>query len=228
MTIQTIAPSPVHLRAAISLIAALCVGIVFLPSSALATGGASANGGASFAPAPITAPEGAFVGKPAKIKGHVDTGAGRYSISARLPKSDWLPVTTVNADSGGHFVFTWKAPKPGQFAFRVTPEGAATADAEVTGSINVYRRQKTTWYGPGFYGGRTACGKRLTRRTIGVAHRTLKCGTKVEFFHNGRKIVVPVIDRGPFVRGVHWDLTLAAMKRLGSSETIVPGVLPLR
>lgn len=227
MTIRSIAPSPVHLRAAISLIAALCVGIVLLPSSAFATG-ASANGGATFSPPPITAPDGVFVGKAATIKGHVDTGAGRYAVSAKLPSTDWLPVTNVNADSAGDFSFTWKAPKSGQFAFRVTPAGAAAADSEVTGSINVYRRQKTTWYGPGFYGGRTACGKRLTRRTIGVAHRTLKCGTRVEFFHNGRKIVVPVIDRGPFVRGVHWDLTLAAMKRLGSSETIVPGVLPLR
>lgn len=208
--------------------AALCLSLAAFPALASATG-ASSNGGATFSPPPISAPEGVFVGKPATIKGHVDTGPGRYAISAKLASTDWLPVTNVTADGSGDFSFSWKAPKSGQFAFRVIPAGnAAVADAEVTGSINVYRRQKTTWYGPGFYGGRTACGQRLTRRTIGVAHRTLKCGTKVEFFHNGRKIVVPVIDRGPFVRGVHWDLTLAAMKRLRSSETIVPGVLPLR
>lgn len=228
MTIRSIAPSPVPVRTAISLIATLCLVLAVVPAAASATG-ASANGGATFSPPPISAPDGVFVGKSATINVHVDTGAGRYAISAKLPNTDWLPVTNVTADSAGDFSFSWKAPKSGQFAFRVIPSGnAAAADAEVTGSINVYRRQKTTWYGPGFYGGRTACGQRLTRRTIGVAHRTLKCGTRVEFFHNGRKIVVPVIDRGPFVRGVHWDLTLAAMKRLGSSETIVPGVLPLR
>jgi rare lipoprotein A (peptidoglycan hydrolase) len=30
---------------------------------------------------------------------------------------------------------------------------------------------------------------------------------------------VPVIDRGPFRRGVAWDLTAAAAKRLGMGST---------
>lgn len=190
---------------------------------------AAANGGAVFSPPPLTAPAGVFVGKPSTIKGHIESGAGRYAISARLGKTDWRPVTDVSADGDGDFSFLWTPPKSGRFDFRVTPLGASSSSvAETTGTVNVYRKQKTTWYGPGFYGQRTACGKKLTRRTMGVAHRTLPCGTRVEFFHRNRKIVVPVIDRGPFVRGVHWDLTRAAMKRLGSSSTITPGVLPLR
>lgn len=211
------------------MVATLCVfAAASLPGAARADG-AAANGGAIFSPPPLTAPDGVFVGKPATIKGHMDSGAGRYAISARLGKADWFPVTDVTADGDGDFSFLWTPPKSGRFDFRVTPLGASSSStAESTGSVSVYRRQKTTWYGPGFYGGRTACGKKLTRRTIGVAHRTLPCGTKVEFFHQGQKIVVPVIDRGPFVRGVYWDLTLAAMKRLGSSSTITPGVLPLR
>lgn len=55
-----------------------------------------------------------------------------------------------------------------------------------------------TWYGPGFYGNRTACGVRYTREIIGVAHRTLPCGTLVEFKWHGITAVAPVIDRGPF------------------------------
>ena len=55
-----------------------------------------------------------------------------------------------------------------------------------------------TWYGPGFYGNRTACGVRYTRRIVGVAHRTLPCGTLVEFKWHGITAVAPVIDRGPF------------------------------
>jgi rare lipoprotein A len=78
---------------------------------------------------------------------------------------------------------------------------------------------RATWYGPGFYGKRTACGKRLGRQTLGVAHRTLPCGTRVTFYHGGRFMTVAVIDRGPFARGVEWDLTAAAAKRLGFRST---------
>jgi rare lipoprotein A len=55
-----------------------------------------------------------------------------------------------------------------------------------------------TWYGPGFYGNRTACGVRYSRDIVGVAHRTLPCGTLVEFKWHGITAVAPVIDRGPF------------------------------
>ncbi|MGB1583226.1 MAG: septal ring lytic transglycosylase RlpA family protein [Solirubrobacterales bacterium] len=190
---------------------------------------ATPRGGAVFSQQTLSAPKGAFVGRSTTLNGHVESGGGRYAISAKIGKADWLPVTQVIADGEGDFTFSWKARKQGRYNFRITPVGNASASqVEATGLVHVYRKQKTTWYGPGFYGKRTACGKKLTKRTIGVAHRKLKCGTKVEFFHAGKKIVVPVIDRGPFVRGVRWDLTFAAMKRLGSSETIMPGVLPLR
>ena len=49
----------------------------------------------------------------------------------------------------------------------------------------------------------------------GVAHKKLPCGTRVTFYHDGRFLTVPVIDRGPFRRGVAWDLTAAAAKQLG-------------
>src|SRR6266545_2545909 len=34
-----------------------------------------------------------------------------------------------------------------------------------------------SWYGPGFYGNRTACGQLYTPEILGVAHLTLPCGT---------------------------------------------------
>lgn len=79
------------------------------------------------------------------------------------------------------------------------------------------RRAKTTWYGPGFYGNKTACGQTLRYGTVGVAHRRLPCGTKVTFRHKGRSLVTQVIDRGPFVRGIMWDLTGAAARSLDFS-----------
>jgi hypothetical protein len=68
-----------------------------------------------------------------------------------------------------------------------------------------------SWYGPGFYGHGGACGmlgpEGLTKETIGVAHRTLPCGTKVTFKYNGRIVVARVIDRGPYVAGRIFDMT---------------------
>jgi rare lipoprotein A len=85
--------------------------------------------------------------------------------------------------------------------------------------VGLMRVLKATWYGPGFYGKRTACGTRLGPRTLGVAHRSLPCGTAVTFFHGGRFLTLPVIDRGPYARGVAWDLTAAAAKQLGFRST---------
>jgi hypothetical protein len=85
--------------------------------------------------------------------------------------------------------------------------------------VALMRLRRATWYGPGLYGNRTACGARLRRSTRGVAHRTLPCGTPVTFYHRGRFVTVSVIDRGPFRRGVEWDLTAAAAKALGMAST---------
>ena len=68
-----------------------------------------------------------------------------------------------------------------------------------------------SWYGPGFYGNGGACGmfgsNGLDRGDIGVAHRTLPCGTKVTFKYNGRVVVTYVKDRGPYVAGRIFDMT---------------------
>jgi hypothetical protein len=67
-----------------------------------------------------------------------------------------------------------------------------------------------SWYGPGLYGNGGACGLvpgGLTPDTVGVAHRTLPCGTKVTFRYNGVTVTTRVIDRGPYVSGRTWDMT---------------------
>lgn len=66
-----------------------------------------------------------------------------------------------------------------------------------------------SWYGPGFYGRRTACGYAMTKSLRGVAHRSLPCGTRITFRNpsNGRTVTVPVVDRGPYVSGRQWDMT---------------------
>lgn len=82
-------------------------------------------------------------------------------------------------------------------------------------SKNPWRRDpEISWYGPGFYGRRTACGQALTKSLLGVAHRSLPCGTLVTFRHAGRTLTVPVVDRGPYVRDRIFDLTGGACTAL--------------
>ena len=77
---------------------------------------------------------------------------------------------------------------------------ATVTSASPEVSVRVFKPGMATWYGPGLYGNTTACGQELTRDLVGVAHKTLPCGTLVEVSYGGRSIVVPVIDRGPFVK----------------------------
>jgi rare lipoprotein A len=51
--------------------------------------------------------------------------------------------------------------------------------------------------------------------TLGVAHKTLPCGTTVKLVYHGHALVTRVIDRGPYVKGRAFDLTQAASEALG-------------
>jgi rare lipoprotein A (peptidoglycan hydrolase) len=116
----------------------------------------------------------------------------------------------------------WQTNHIGRFAMRAVVTGASQAQsATVTPSLTttVYRPSRATEYGPGFYGKKTACGQRLRRGTIGLANRTLKCGESVAIYYQGRTLVVPVIDRGPYANGADWDLTVATGKALGITGT---------
>jgi hypothetical protein len=80
------------------------------------------------------------------------------------------------------------------------------------GRLNVYRLAEASWYGGG---GELACGGELTSATMGVANKTLPCGTKVTLRYDGRSVRVAVIDRGPYVAGREFDLTEATKQALG-------------
>lgn len=75
-----------------------------------------------------------------------------------------------------------------------------------------------SYYGPGFYGNLTACGQVMTSTLQGVAHRTLPCGTTVRLSYGERSVAVPVVDRGPFIAGREFDLTIATKISLGCPD----------
>jgi rare lipoprotein A (peptidoglycan hydrolase) len=90
-----------------------------------------------------------------------------------------------------------------------------TAFNEAELSFTPYRYAGASWYGgTSMWGRSTACGQVLRPSTIGVANKTLPCGTPVKFVWHGHSIVAPVIDRGPYIRGRAWDLTSAAAEAL--------------
>jgi rare lipoprotein A len=104
---------------------------------------------------------------------------------------------------------------------------AATGGASVPGSTPVgtppkpsTKAQVATWFGPGFYGQKTACGQTMSPVIVGVASRTLPCGTLVLVDYKGHQLTVPVIDRGPYAHGATWDLTWGAASALTINETV--------
>jgi rare lipoprotein A len=183
-----------------------------------------------------------------------DAGALIDIESSKAGHATWTAVATATIGSEGNFSAQWTPATSAQVALRaVLATGAATpgtgsstggtgatglsgsgddsasaASGELTTSsltIPIFKDARATLYGPGFWGHHTACGERLTHATLGVASRTLKCGTQVSVFYKGREITVPVIDRGPFANGARWDLTMATAKALGIQETVTIGTL---
>jgi Lytic transglycolase len=99
-------------------------------------------------------------------------------------------------------------PAPAPEPPKARPDAAqpeAKADVIVKNPWRVDRN--ISWYGPGFYGKRTACGLAMTEGLVGVAHKTLPCGTRITFRHGGNVVTMPVVDRGPYVAGRQFDLT---------------------
>jgi rare lipoprotein A (peptidoglycan hydrolase) len=96
----------------------------------------------------------------------------------------------------------------------------AKAGAIVKVNPNAWKRDpEISWYGGGLFGNGTACGQTYTKTIVGVAHRSLPCGTKVQFRYNGKVITAPVIDRGPYVGGRQFDLSYGACKALSHCFT---------
>jgi rare lipoprotein A len=116
--------------------------------------------------------------------------------------------------------------RAGRFALHKRIAGAMSSRARVRlnngekrslGRVNVYRRALASWYGPGLFGNRLGCGGTLSTGSLGVANKSLPCGTKVTLRHHGRVVRVPVIDRGPYVGNREYDLTAATARKLGFS-----------
>jgi rare lipoprotein A (peptidoglycan hydrolase) len=140
------------------------------------------------------------------------------------------PAAAAPAQTGGEAqgaTQTTGTPSTGTPVAGATPTGGSTTSGSASGgaaptptSPSPGRPTRATWYGPGFYGHTTACGQKLTRRLVGLASRTLPCGTLVRVSYRGHVLTAPVLDRGPYGNGAMWDLTSGAAHALEIKETV--------
>jgi rare lipoprotein A len=149
------------------------------------------------------------------VRGKVrPSGRHRVKLVFRGPDGGVRGVTT---EANGTFALRWAPERTGSYAVRAY----GLHDRRVRGSrsdkrrLTSYRLAGASYYGPGLYGNGVACGGTLMPGTMGVAHKTLPCGTKVKLRYHGRSVTVPVIDRGPYVAGRDYDLTEAVKVKLG-------------
>jgi rare lipoprotein A len=152
------------------------------------------------------------------VVGEVAPGAVGIAVSLQLRRDGrWKPIDRDRTDASGRYRLRERLRRTGSTKVRVRVAGGAgvASGKRVLGRLNVYRAAYASWYGPGLYGNPLACGGTLGTRTLGVAHKTLPCGTKVTLKRGRRTVRVPVVDRGPFVGGREYDLTAATARRLG-------------
>jgi rare lipoprotein A len=185
--------------------------------------------GASVVPTTGTAPEATASGSPAtgiSLNGHRNVMA-HHTVKFRgrvTPGGSRTVIVRV----GGRKLRT-HTQTDGTYRVRWHAGGSGTyrAHAKVTDSrvrshgITVYsfRPAEASYYGPGLYGNGVACGGTLTPGKLGVANKTLPCGSKVTLRYHGKTVTVPVIDRGPFAGNREYDLTAATKAKLGFPST---------
>jgi hypothetical protein len=190
------------------------------------------------APSLFTRP-GELLGRTLRFRGAVGADQAGRALQIQRQQADgsWVDTATATVASDGSFLARWRTNVIGQFAVRAlvaggeaqaAGQGQAPAIAPPTTSVTIYRPARATWFGPGFYGKKTACGQVMSRALMGVAHRTLPCGTPVAVFYGGKSVTVPVVDRGPFGTGARYDLTSAAATQLGMAQSSTIGVVPQR
>ena len=162
----------------------------------------------------------ALSGQRLKLGGKVGSGAkGRSVLIQKKAGKGWKTVARTRTRAGGGYSAYWRLEGIGRQRVRAFVRGGDLPVAQriVRGGVTGYRLAGASWYGPGFYGGHLACGGTLGAGTLGVANKTLPCGSKVTLRYKGRSVTVPVIDRGPYVGGREYDLTAATAERLGFS-----------
>lgn len=156
-------------------------------------------------------------GSKVPLSGVVAPG-GERSVVIRV---NGRAVDKVKTGPQGRFKARWRPSSPGVYKVAaIVPAADGGAAVRSKGEhVNAYRAVEASYYGPGLYGGGMACGGTLTPSTVGVANKTLPCGSKVTLRHGSKTVTVPVVDRGPYSGNREYDLTAATKQKLGFGST---------
>jgi hypothetical protein len=145
-------------------------------------------------------------GRLARVAGRVRPGrAGRLVVLQRRSGRSWSTIARTRTGAGGRFLLRHRTRSSVSAALRVRVAGGpgVTRRTRRAGRLEVFRSALASWYGSGTF---LACGGRLTPGMMGVAHKSLPCGTRVTIRYRGRQVRVPVVDRGPFSGAREFDL----------------------
>ena len=156
-----------------------------------------------------------LVGRGPAVRGKVRP-SGRHRVKLVFRGAD-RGVRAVTTRANGTFALRWLPERAGSYSVRAfgVHDRRTRSSHSAARKLTAYRLAGASYYGPGIFGNGVACGGTLMPGTIGVAHKTLPCGTKVKLRYHGRSVTAPVIDRGPYVAGRDYDLTWAVKLKLG-------------
>lgn len=227
---HTIATSRVRRDGSFKLTAAVRtsgkVRVVMTPVATVAGGPAGTTTGASTAPTASVAERVTVAASLRQVTNRpiALTGSRRATITGRLLPGvagrrviligrlghRWHRITSALTGRRGGFTLRL----PGHVAaqsLRVTfsgdPGNARTSTA--AGRVAVFNPYVASWY---YDGGATGCG---FHAGLGVANKSLPCGTQVTFSYGGRTVAAVVDDRGPYVGGRTFDLNQNTAAALG-------------
>jgi rare lipoprotein A len=158
-------------------------------------------------------------GHPATVVGTLTPGLSERVVTLQALRSHgWITLARARTGVKGRFQLRYIPRRTGSERVRLRFAGDAQdlGARRRLGRLNVYRLAEVSWYSGG---GGLACGGWLTSATMGVANKTLPCGTLVTLRYGGRTVRVPVVDRGPYVAGREFDLTEATKQALGFGDT---------
>jgi rare lipoprotein A len=155
-------------------------------------------------------------GQRVTVRGTVQPGVAGLAAYLQVKRGHrWRTLDWDRTATGGRYVLHERVRLAMSAPARVVLRWGAAKRKERVGRLNSFRAAYASWYGPGLFGNRLGCGGTLTYSRLGVAHKSLPCGTKVVLRHGKRAVRVKVIDRGPYVAGREYDLTQATARRLG-------------
>jgi hypothetical protein len=149
---------------------------------------------------------------PVTVHGHLTPARAGRSVRLQVHGSrGWRTISRTRTGGAGGFRLHGEVGSGLKRRLRVVFGGDNTngATTRPAGTVTVYSQDEASWYSDG---GSTACG---FHATMGVANRTLPCGTKVRFYSDGHTVTATVDDRGPYVGGRNWDLNQNTASALG-------------